>query len=182
MTGNEFKSIIAVLGATYKNFVVTDATKAQIWFDMFKDIEYQTLQLAVNKHILESEYPPTVASLRKAVMEITNPSVARLNSGDAWEEVTEAIRKCGYYNEAKALESMSPITRKTVVAMSWKELCQSTNQMADRAHFMKMFDAYKDREQNMAMLPEGINQRIEQHQKKALELVKQLSDGMNVEW
>jgi hypothetical protein len=179
MTGNEFKSILAVLTATYKNFVVTDETKAKIWYEMLGDIDYNVLKLAVQKHVAETEFPPTIASLRKAASSITNPEIEMLNAGAAWEEVKDAIRKFGMNREVDALNSMSLLTKSAVKAMTWRELCLSENQMADRAHFLKIFDAYKDREKKEALMPPSVRAQIEHNTEKFKEAgVKQLISGI----
>ena len=180
MTGNEFKSILAVLTASYKNFVVTDETKAKIWYEMLGDIDYDVLKLAVQKHSLENEFPPTIASLRKAAQQVTSPQIANLNAGDGWEEVKEAIRRFGYNREQDALNSMTEVTRQSVKAMSWRELCMSENQMADRAHFIKIYDGYKDRHQKLDLLPDNLRLQIEHkgHQEGIANNIKGLLGGM----
>ena len=171
----EFKNIVMMLKGAYKNFIIENETQFSLWYGLLSDVSYEALNLAVSKHIAESEFPPTIASLRKAVSVISNPEVAALNNADAWEEVKEAIRKFGYYRESEALESMTPITAHVVRAMSWRDLCLSENQMADRAHFIKMFDTFKEREQKQALLPEGIKQQL-----GTSKLVKQLSDKLKL--
>ena len=38
-----------------------------------------------------------------------------------------------------------PLIQKAVDIMGWKELCLSENQVADRAHFMKIYDKLVER-------------------------------------
>jgi len=160
MTREEFKIIVTALKSVYPKFGITDKLQFDFWFSMLEDIDYKTMQLTVKKYVSEEKWAPTIADLRKSYTETAQPKVLDANS--AWGEVQKAIRYNGTYGEEKAYESMSPTTAQVVKNMGYKELCLSENQMADRAHFMKMYEVYKDRQQKQAQLPEGLKEDINQ--------------------
>lgn len=135
---------------------IKDPMVIGVWEKMIGHLDYPVCEQALMIHMSKSKFRPVAADILEGAMQITQPEVAKLNSGAAWEEVKEAIRKFGYYKESEAIESLSPATAQVVRAMSWRDLCLSENQVADRAHFIKMFDAIKDREQKQALLPESV--------------------------
>lgn len=147
------------------------------WYSLFENDSPQVFMMAIGRVISTSEFAPTVAAIRKQIEELTNP-VARFTADDAWGEVTKAIRNFGTYRETEALESMSPITRKIVTAMGYKLLCLSEDQMVDRAHFLKMFEQYKDRERKEYMLPDSLKTETV---KIGNDPIKMLADGMKME-
>lgn len=160
MNREEFKKIVAALKSVYPKFGIETKEQFDFWYELLKDIPYKTMQLTVKKYSLEEKWPPTIADLRKSYTQTTKLQI--LDSNQAWGEVKIAIRNFGSLREVEALESMSPITATVVKNMSFKELCLSENQMADRAHFMKMYDSYSEREQKQSQLPPGVKKELDE--------------------
>lgn len=153
-----------------------------IWYEMFQDDSEAVFMHAVKRFLATSKFAPTIAALRACIQEATNPT-AEVTADDAWGEVKDAIKGYGSYNEIAALEAMSPMVRKIVKAMGYRSLCLSENQMADRAHFLKMFDQYKARDKKNYLLPESVKGEMVQLQSdfmKALEH-KMTMPSVNVE-
>lgn len=146
-----------------------------LWENMLSDVDYRTAELAIQKHMSESPFPPTVADIRKQVADITVPQ--QISGMEAWGEVTNAIRRFGSYREEEAKESMSPVTRKVVDYIGYRYLCMSEDEMADRAHFIKAFDTIAQREHRDAMLPLAGKKLMEQLQ--AENVLKRLDGGAN---
>ncbi|WP_331697690.1 replicative helicase loader/inhibitor [Paenibacillus sp. IITD108] len=141
-----------------------------LWLSMFGDVSYEVGAWAVTKFINESVFPPTVADIRSRITDITVKAVK--SPVDAWGEVKLAIRMYGVYNERKALESMSETTRDIVRAIGYTTLCMSENEMADRAHFLKVYEIKVKREREDAALMPGLRKaidRIQNDQSRMLE-------------
>ena len=66
--------------------------------------------------------------------------------GSAWEEVTRAIRKYGYSEQEKALDSMSPLTQNAVEKLGWRAICLSENPDTIRAQFRQVYEICSKRE------------------------------------
>ena len=111
-----------------------DEYSVEIWFRYLKDLTYEQLATAINKHTMTSRFPPTIAELREQLVDI---QADKSDWSDGWGEVLTAIRKYGYMNEDDALESMSPMTREVVKRLGWQHICQSEKEglMALRANF-----------------------------------------------
>jgi hypothetical protein len=92
-----------------------------------------------------------------------------LPSGDrAWGEVREQIRRIGstrglvQWPTGKKLEPVwsHPLIGVVVDRFGWDALCQSTNEMADRAHFLRMWGEASARERTVDALPPAARQAL----------------------
>lgn len=158
----EVIQLLGVIAAAYPNMKEIDKATVAIWYDCLKDIDTNTALVAVKKHILENSYPPTIADIRKQITEVTVLANERLDCATAWGEVEKAIRDYGSYNETEALESMSPLTRKVVKQIGWREICLSENLSVIRGQFLKMYDAIAEREKRDMLLPDSFKQEMKQ--------------------
>lgn len=166
MNRSETYKILTMLEVAYEKFEVTsNETKLELWHDMLSDLDYQLALTVVKKHILTEHFPPTIASIRKNVSDITAPST-QLTAMQGWEEVMRAVKKFGRYQEKEALESMSPITRRIVKGLNFQEICNSENLVGERAHFMKGFEAAQRQEKDLAALPDGFAKELALEQQK----------------
>ena len=135
-----FTKCIKVLELNYDKLNVTsDIDKLMLWYDMLGNRNEIEFMLGVKKHIATNTFAPTIACLNKAMASnIVNNAPDGLS---AWAELQSAIRKWGMYHEGEALDSLSPETRAVVNALGFTNLCTSENQMADRAHFIKLYES-----------------------------------------
>ena len=141
MTKGETAKLLAVLAAAFPRFEVDDL-KVQVWHEMLGDLEYKMASLAIKKLILESTFPPSIAEVRKAAVEIQAPE--QINGTQAWGEVIKAIRNFGQYREEEALASMSPRTAYVVKCMGWREICMAEELGVIRGHFLKMYQQCRE--------------------------------------
>lgn len=165
----EFAQVMQYLQTAYKTFHVRDHSEVLVWYDALKDIDPQTLKIAVRKLTAESPYPPTIHDIRKRATESGMESLPDASEG--WGELQSAIRFYGSYREAEALESMSPLTKKIAKRMGFKNLCQSENHMVDRSHFIKLYNSLVEEEKRESYLPEDVKQQIESKRKENREKI-----------
>ncbi len=161
MTRNEMSRLLAVIAAAFPRFQVDDSgITLNVWHEMLGDLDYAVATTAVKKLIMQNTFPPAIAEVRKAAMEILNPG--QVTGSEAWGEVTRAIRNYGYYREAEALASMSPTTARVVKYMGWQDICMSEDPTGVlRGQFLKMYDQVADREQEQQLLPETLRKQID---------------------
>lgn len=177
MTKKEFALIIAALKSAYRNFGVETPSELEFWYEMLSDIDYKILKTAVKKYIVESTFPPTIADLRKSTVNTLEP--ARLSADEAWGQVTKAIHQFGYYNQDDALGSMDHEVALLVKRFGWQELCVSENQMADRAHFIKLWQIQQEKEFKNKLIPFHVKKQIE-NIKTNTPLIEKLSEKMTM--
>lgn len=115
---------------------------ARAWADYLGDVPKATAVEAMKAAAAERrDWPPPVGVLRGLAMDLLHPD-ALLDDDAAWSAVQEAIARFGSYRDP---EFADPIVDRVVRSMGWKHLCASTNQVADRAHFLQMYRAARDR-------------------------------------
>ena len=158
MTKAEVAKILTVLAAVYPKFEVDDL-KVQVWHEMLGDLDYVTANTAVKKLILENAFPPSIAEVRKAAMEILNPEV--MTAAEAWGEVERAVRVYGCYQEIEALASLSPRTAKVVRQIGWREICLNEEPGVVRGQFLKMYQQVQERDHREMLLPADLRQGIQ---------------------
>ena len=151
---DSFASVMGALTAAFPNNKVSVDT-VRVYQATLEDIPPDLLKQAALKCIATKTFFPTVAELRQAAAELRQPTV-QLSGGEAWGQF---IRLSANYANDAPLPSdapIDPILRKTINALGWCYLCASTDGMADRAHFMKTYDAIARRETVDAQLPPGL--------------------------
>ncbi|WP_028609211.1 replicative helicase loader/inhibitor [Paenibacillus harenae] len=148
----EIIKLVGICSLNYRNWPEAGKEEALIslWETMLDDIDYEIGRIVIKKFMSESVYPPTIADIRARIADVTT---VRSKPGiEAWGDVKLAIRKYGSYNEKKAMDSLTGVTRKVVDSIGFRTLCLSENEMADRAHFLKVYDTMQKREREDALL------------------------------
>ena len=164
MTKDEFRVLAKGLKAVYTqpNFL-PDAEAIQIWYELLKDLDYATANIAIQKHMVSSKYPPTIADIREQATEVSYGQAPLWSDG--WEQVLRAMRLYGSYRLQEALDSMDDLTRKAVERLGFKELCMSENIAVDRANFRMVFEQLANREYETKKFPLSLQNSIEDIQR-----------------
>jgi len=143
-TTDEITDVIGVLMAAYpawgENNQKIDAT-LEVYRCALMDIDAGLLRAAAMQHIGSSQWFPTVYELRKAALSIVTHGDE--SPEEAWGEVKRAIRLYGSYREPQFTNVKID---QAVKIMGWLNLCMSENEVADRAHFFKIYKSVQDRE------------------------------------
>jgi len=157
------KEIINLLGIATANFPNMQNKDMQptavLWEKSLSDIEYRVAEAALIKVLSTSRFFPTIADIREAVSQLTQPKV--MDAMDAWGLVGQAIKRYGYYNEGKAMEMLPEDVRAMVKQFSWKELCHSENVDTLRAQWRMAWDTQSKRRKELNALPDGIRMMLE---------------------
>lgn len=168
MTKDEFKILAKGMKAvyTYPSFL-PDADALNVWYVLLQDLPYEVCSVAIKKYMMTETEVPTVAKIRNICASVTVGEKPLWSDG--WEEVLMSIRRYGSYNEEKALESMSDITKQCVRRLGYQNLCRSEAIEVDRANFRMIFEQIANREHEKAKLPQGMQQLIASIQTKMIE-------------
>lgn len=168
MTYDEFKILAKGMKAVYTQpTFLPDADAFNIWYQLLQDIDYKIANAAIQKYMLTSKFPPTIADIREQAASVVNGEKPLWSDG--WEEVVRAIKNYGSYGQKEAMESMSEITRMAVRRMGYIDLCRSENPVADRANFRMIFEQIAEREQKQNQLPVSLKNLIEEAKRKGIE-------------
>lgn len=168
MTKKEFVYLALAMRAYFpkeKNLLPNEQA-IELWYYQLKDLDYKVAEAALNKWAATNKWSPTIADIRETAADITIGELP--DWGEAWQEVTFAIKRFGSYRAGDALKSLSPLTKKSVERLGYMQLCASENIAADRANFRMIYETLAEREKKQAQLPEGLKQLIGQLQQDNL--------------
>lgn len=162
MNKKQFVKGIMALESVYDNFrVLNDEKTAKVWYTIFKDDNHDLFVSAIETYIATNEYKPTPAGIRKSMEKLINSN--NMNGAEAWRKATQIIQNYGIYRAEEALEKIKEtdnLLYKAMKTIGYRELCLSENRMADRAHFLKIYEQYSKREYDKAMIPKEIQRKI----------------------
>jgi len=140
MKRSEVAKLVLNLTAAYPNAPVTEATSAA-YERQLADLDYAAAQAAIERLLNTCRFLPTIAEIREAATEMTLGP--RRLGGEAWGDVNAEVRRVGRYG----LPSFEdPLTAEAVRQMGWLSLCDSTNEVADRARFVELYDGLAARQ------------------------------------
>ena len=155
----ETQELLTILSIAYNNFDATDPKKTEVWYSLLGDLDFNIAKTAVQKLIIDSQYPPTIHDVRKKALEVQYPDLP--TPAEAWHILTKNIRKYGSYRASEGIEALPPIVKETAQYMGYKEICRSEDgEGILRAQFMRMYEQVLNRRREQAMLPEPIKEQI----------------------
>lgn len=131
-----------------------DEEQAAVWYDFFKDVEFEVFRQAVKRIIPKNKYLPSIAELRGEIAQMTNP-LLQLNVDDEWNNVIEAIRKHGTYITAEEFSKFNETTLKVIKTIGWRRLCLSENIEFERRTFYDIFKSYQKRSEDISLMQLG---------------------------
>jgi hypothetical protein len=179
MTPKEAIEVMAILTAAYPNFTI-NAETIEIYSRFLMDMPFGLGEAIALKLISENKWFPSISEIREAVIKIMPNEIP--STEEAWLEVMDNIRSVGSYGSPTF---SNPLIGKAVNAIGWRELCLSDNPIADRAHFFKIYESYRNREvEDNLMLPEikrlKEKIRLQIESKEVKQLSEILKDYMEV--
>jgi len=165
--------LIGAMASTYPNVTVSDQTNLT-YVRMLRDIPIDILAVAIEQCTSECKWFPSVAEIRDKAMTLTRTE--SVPAFEAWAKVVAEIGRIGLTETAMidgvltdvGPEFADPIIAKAVDCIGWKALCNSENQIADRAHFAKVYDQLVARHEDDARLLPAARQ------------LKQMTAGQNI--
>ena len=167
MTKDEFKILAKGLKAVYTQpSFLPDTDALNVWYSLLQDLPYEVCNVAIQKYMMTETKIPTIADIRNLCTSVV--AGERPLWSDGWEEVMMSIRRYGSYNEEKALESMSDITKQCVRRLGYQNLCRSEAIEVDRANFRMIFEQVANREHEKKKLPQGMQQLIASIQERKM--------------
>lgn len=142
MTKDDAGALISVmLAAVPSHRVDPRAVPAMVtaYADLLGDLSYEQCNAALRVLLQTRTWLPSVADIRAAALELQRGPVRA--GGDAWGGVIRAISAEGSYRQPGTDFVFSdPTTAKCVEAFGWANLCNSENQVSDRARFVELYD------------------------------------------
>lgn len=155
MTRDETARLVAVMLAAVPNHRVDARSVPDMinaYADLLGDLTYEQCNTALRVLLQTRTWLPSVADVRATALELKRGPVRA--GGDAWGGVLRAIQYEGINREPGTDFVFSdPATARCVEAFGWRNLCNSENQVADRARFVELYDKFATQAQREAQSP-----------------------------
>ena len=162
MTREEAIKILSILKISYPNFY-KNMTKSDaentitLYQEMFGDCNINLVVIAVKEVINSYEYPPTIATIKNKMYELTNAK-KDVSDSDLWNCLLKAIRN-GYYGANEEFEKLPEIIKEFVKSPTQlKELSEMDSSIINsviKGQFFKQIENLKERAKfNQMMLPQ----------------------------
>ena len=161
MTTNEFAIWAGALKTYYpKENILPNAQAAELWFLQLQDIPFETAQGILNRWASLNKWSPSIAEIRELAKEADVSGVPEW--GDAWREAIKAVNKYGSYQVQEALNSLSPLTRRVVEQLGFKELCTTDEDTISsyRANFRDIYTKLSAKAKEELMIPEQVKSML----------------------
>ncbi len=142
MTQAEASQAVAILRAAFPGLRFPPESAA-LYEKMLADLDFELVKAAVHRLVAvqTQAFIPTIGAIRT---EAARQAHGALRSGEeAWGDVLAEIRRTGAYGRPRLKDG---VAAKCVELMGWRDLCLSTNDVADRARFCTLYVDLRDRE------------------------------------
>lgn len=140
MRASEAAELVAMLLQAYPQAQFGPASSA-LYERELADLDESLALAAVQRLVRTSKWLPTVAEVRAAAVDVQQGP--RRLGAEAWGDVLEAIRRTGAYRPAPRFAD--PKTAECVRLLGWLALCRGSNEAADRARFIELYDGLQER-------------------------------------
>lgn len=172
MTHDETVKLIGLLVVAYPSY---DRFKDEshlrstvaLWDQMFADDDFRLVQLALEKHVATSKWPPSIAELRDIMADIQLPGLLPVD--EAWLAVTKLMSMHERLYGPTTEHLPSPIAQ-AVDTVGYSQLLelhratargQSSKAGLARLAFTQAYEAIRARAREQAALPDKLQQRLE---------------------
>lgn len=135
--------------AAYPRFEISEDT-VRVWTSFVGDLDDDLLTAAVFRFISSSDhaFPPSIPEIRKEATEMKREISGVPSSFEAWNEVIKAPAPSPLpqFRDGKFFEPVDYVWSHEVVGvvarrLGWPKRFPGENEIADRAHFVKAYDA-----------------------------------------
>lgn len=161
MTFKEFGQLADAIKTYFPrdNMLPTPAAM-ELWYDMLKDIDYQTAYIGLKNHVATSKFAPTIADIRNGAA-IKQPQ--ELNEMEAWVLVSKAIRN-STYNSVEEYVKLPPVVQKAVglpdQLRTWA-MDEHYSEGVIMSQFQKCYQAELKRQEEFQKLPSDVQRLIQ---------------------
>ena len=172
MTKKEFLVIVKGLKSVYSDPKFLAGKDAiDVWYGLLCDLPYQVLSLATQKYMMQEQYPPTIAGLRKKAAEITAPVHEDMSELEAWSLVRKALSNSGYNAEAE-FDKLPELCQKAVGnASNLREMAlmdTETVNSVEQSHFIRNYRTVLDRKRVDSQIAPGVMQMVKKIKNETL--------------
>ncbi len=193
MASNQtISNMLKTISSAYPRFEITEDT-VRVWASFIADIDDDLLMAAVARFISASDhaFAPSIPEIRRAASEIRREIAGVPSAFEAWEEVLRApypsrLRpfRDGQFYEPDEYQWSHEVVGRVARRLGWGKNFPGGNVEADRAHFVKAYDAEVIRIMRAETQIPIVTKYIEQERNKRLldvaDNIKELTEARKV--
>lgn len=188
MDEKEFGVLVMSMKAVYtKPEFLPDEHAVNVWYRLLRDLDYKTASLALQKHMMCSPFPPTIADIRSAAAEFTSAvnGTEELSELSAWSLVRRAVRNSSYNAESE-YERLPDVIRIAVGSPdNLREMAAmpiETVESVEQSHFIRAYRAVKSREKELQKLSPAVRQFLDGTASQLKLGMETETDGLGEAW
>lgn len=156
---DEFGKLVIVMKSVYADpKFMADKYAVDKWYELLCDLDPGTLKMAIDKHMMTSEFPPTIASLRKLCVVNTG-----LNEQEACALLRKALRN-GIYGAEEEYSKLPVEVQKAVGSpeniREWCQLPGDEIETVIMSQFLRSYRVVQKRVEENLCLPERMRTLI----------------------
>ena len=138
------------------------AAKEELWRKEFANDDLSLVYAAVRLYMKGPErFAPSIGQIRQKMQTLIQPTL--LTEQDAWNLVFRACQN-GIYGYKQEFAKLPPEVQRAVGTpeqiREWAKMPADTVQSVVASNFMRVFSARQKRDQEIAMLPDSIREKI----------------------
>lgn len=170
MTRDEFSRCLALIRSYWPHGTSSWHTDAiQAWESLLLDLDANLVAATIQVLATEGrEWPPPPGVVRQRASQLVS---ALPSSDQAWGEVREQVRRVGSSRGTENWTTRTvseptwshPLIGEVADRLGWDSLCQSTNEMADRAHFLKLWEHAAAHQRTTEAMPPAARAALAAH-------------------
>lgn len=152
MNDQQITQLLGLCSQWWPNWRAPDSVPVMVksWRILLGDVDFDAGVAALSSYaIANNAFPPPVGLIRRHAAQLAMPGGQAPAIDEAWGEVLDRIGRVGLKVElpdGPTLTWSHPALRAVVEAMGWRNLCVSDNQVADRAHFARLYGERVERD------------------------------------
>lgn len=161
MTFKEFGQLADAIKTYFpRDNMLPTPTAMELWYDMLKDIDYQSAYIGLKNHVSTSKFAPTIADIRNGAA-IKQPQ--ELNEMEAWALVSKAIRN-GTYNSVKEYAKLPQAVQKAVGLPDQLRIWamdENYNEEVVMSQFQRCYRSELKRQEEFQKMPSDVQRIIQ---------------------
>ena len=180
-TRSDISNILAYLLVAFPNFHPSldgEVTSLDVWFDLLGHLPADALKTACKSCCATPgrAFAPSPGEIIGAVTQMQAQASGMPSAGEAWAAIIEGFNHTSFDQPAML---QHPAINEDVRQMGGMDIIGlSENVMAERAHFLKLYQALVDRElANAAQIP-AVRDFVERQRIEVSDEIRKLSDKM----
>lgn len=176
MTRNETSKIVYTLKAAYtkyyEHYTVQDYDNLiSVWESVLEDYTYEQVSIGLNIYMRSDTkgFPPSAGQIIDCITKLTPQN--DMTALEAWHLVYKAIGNSTYHSDdefAKLPEMCQRAVGSPANLREWAQMDTEKVNTIEQSHFIRSYDAVKQRTQDMAKIPERTRNLIDGATRRAI--------------